>query len=768
MLIEPQILGTPQSGFWTELRSGSDTLARQNSGGEFDLLLESGDHVDRQEVCTWRSTAFTQADGRLILTGTTHLPLFKTDLDVTITYENVTDQVIKKTIRLYQNNIPRLFLCLRNSFEPPEAPESYWSFDHLNHPGGPAYGVLGSDAFPAAGYQLSGNKLFGLLTDSGWENGWGRYSYRRSAAGNIPAVALVDPALLRIATTAERAAGKHFVALTLGEAFGNTRVPLDRSDAENSDREYIFLGRKDHTYTLFLEVYQARSLIFELRDVDGQAVFAQTVPLEAETANSSSQGWQSFVLRLPALQASGSYTLSISGGKGQVDLRRTQLFEVSPDPTPWHELRYGKALVKTLFLFADEMPATLHNLRLQSQLHLAEGLGFHGSMAEKVFFADAKMLTWSSEPGIAEPMVVPSIYYFEMYLRDAFWILNGLPDRFLNENILSRVGETINTHGNVGNIITAYHGSIEYNHNELAYLYLIWSLCNRQRFGSHPDMEKVRRVTGFIRCTFDPDGDGIVLVNNPQSSADVVWQNRPCRFAVSQGYYALALRVARELGVEIAESDIESAERAYRGYYADYGAEGMFLNSFPDNQLGEGGTPVGILSHVDLIPEFLSLYLFDHAMLTPEIVIATLEKYPISSEGLMPSFCLANGQFFTRDNNPFSGGLYWEPGTYWNGGSWLQMQYISLAVGKMHGWAKAEDLMRRRLDAELTFDPDNPVSREFLACNGNPQDSSIHRVFGWNVFILTVNEWLIRHNLEKNQISPPSDGEEHSPSVGCS
>src|SRR5665811_490294 len=98
--------------------------------------------------------------------------------------------------------------------------------------------------------------------------------------------------------------------------------------------------------------------------------------------------------------------------------------------------------------------------------------------------------------------------------------------------------------------------------------------------GYAPDLEKVRRVTGFVRRAFDPDGDGIVLVNNPQSSADVVWQDRPSRFAVSQGYYALALRVARALGVEVGESEIESAEAAYRGYYADYGAEGAFLHAF--------------------------------------------------------------------------------------------------------------------------------------------------------------------------------------------
>ena len=74
---------------------------------------------------------------------------------------------------------------------------------------------------------------------------------------------------------------------------------------------------------------------------------------------------------------------------------------------------------------------------------------------------------------------------------------------------------------------------------------------------------------------------------------------------------------------------------------------------------------------------------------------------------------------------------------------------MALAVGKVHGWVKAEHLLRQRLEAELTYDAENPVSREFLSCNGSPQDSSFHRVFGWNVFVLAVNEWLNGRNQDR-------------------
>ena len=242
-------------------------MALQNAGGEFDLLLESGDRVHRQEIRAWRSKAYSAAQDRLTLSGKVHLELFTTDLEVTVSYENINEHVVQKTIRLYQNNIPRLFLSMRNSFEPPQAPAAYWSFDQANHPGGPAYGVLGSDVFPAVGYVLNGNQVFGLLTESGWVNGWGRYGYRRSTAGNIPAVAQVDPAILRTATAIERAAGKHFVTLTLGEAYAQTAVTL--SEGAAGDAQSKFLGRKGHPYTLIFEFRQVRNLLFELHDPSG-------------------------------------------------------------------------------------------------------------------------------------------------------------------------------------------------------------------------------------------------------------------------------------------------------------------------------------------------------------------------------------------------------------------------------------------------------------------------------------------------------------------
>lgn len=720
------------------LRSGGTPVARHD--GEFTLLVESGDRVDREVLPAWKAAAARAEPGRLVLEGATRLERFTTDLHVSVTYEAVDRRVVKKTIRLLQHNIPRLFVMLSDRLQPAGMPARYWSFDHADHPGGPAYGVLAPDVFPAAGFVLPDGTVVGMLTDSGWENGWSRFGWRRSHLGNLPSPLLSDPALLRTATPEERGAGRHGVTVTFGESYPLHRIALDREDLARG--EFAFTGRRGHAYTAVLEARGASSRTLALAGPDGRPRETLGDDHEGQPSIPPSADWSLFTFRTRPLETTGTHTLRLDGPGGSGVVRGLRLFEQPDEPSPWHELRQGRELRWTTFVFADRVPATPRGLRLASQAALAEGLGFAGSDVEKVLFADARMLQWRTEPGLDEPIVVPSIYYFEMYFRDAFWILNGLDDRFLNEAVLGRIGSTMSPDGNIGNIVTVYHGSIEYTHNELAYLYLVWSFLNRRRFGSPPDLDRARKVCAFVRRTFDPDGDGVIRVNNPQCCIDVMWQQRPCRFAVSQGYFAVALRAARELGADVPEAQVAAAEEAYRGYAADDGAGPAFIHTFPDNTLGPGGRPVGIMSVVDLEPEFLSLYLFDRPLLPDALVRGTLDRYPVIGPGLMPLIVKTDGTYFTEASNPFGGRSFWKPGTYANGGSWLRQQCIALAVGFRHEWPRAGQLLRERLEAELSFDHDQPLSREYLACTGDPADSAPHRVFGWNVFVLAVLAWL--------------------------
>ena len=723
------VSGSAELGYAAQLEFDGKPVSA--AAGEFDLFMKSGDRVDQGDVGSWRASQIQSVGRRLILRGRRRLEQFTTELDITVCYERVNDQVVKKTITLVQNDIPRLFVSLRTSVTPAETPRSYWSFDRTTHTGGPAYGTLADDVFPAAGFVCPNGLVMGLLTESGWNNKWSRPALRRTHSGNVMSVRVTDPELLSTATAEERTHGKHHVSLTLGQSWPSAALPFS-----HTERGYEFPGRSGCHYTLAFE-YQCRNKSqISLRDAEGRSQWSERLP--------ASEAWTSYVIRSTPVLEGGLYFVRLSSdgeASPAVNVRNVRLFEISPEPYPWHELLQSTAMVYSLYIYAEKMSPSARNLRLKSQTHLAEGCGFKGTEFEKVLYADFKMLTWVVEPGVDQPMLVPSTRYFEMYFRDAFWTLNGSNNRALNENILRRIGATINDEGDPDNIITTWHGSIEHSTNEMAYLYLTWSLLNQRRFGIKPDMAKVRRVAAFIRKQFDPDGDGIVLVNNPQGCVDVMWQSRPARFAVSQGGYAVALRVAKELGVEVAEDYIRAAEAGYRGFYADYGSSGKFLHSFPDNMCGPGGTRVDFVDIADLEPEFMSLFLFERKILTREMVLNTLAKFPVI-RGCRPACCKVDGTFFSKEFNPFQPGLYWRPGTYWNGGSWLRIEYQALAAARMHGMENADKLMQDRLRAELNNDPDNPLSREYLSCNQDPRDSSEHRVFAWNLFLLRIHEWL--------------------------
>ncbi|WP_116191332.1 hypothetical protein [Paenibacillus taihuensis] len=726
--------GNASSGFYTEIMHDGKTLARHNNSGELSLLLENGDRADREEIHCWRAEEAVETEGGLLLRGKMRLNRFSADLGVTVHYEQVTDRVIKKTVRLHQNDIPRLYVAMRNSLEPARTPRSYWSFDHNEHHGGPAYGILAEDVYPAAGFVSEDGLMVGLLTDSGWSNKWSRLAWRRTSRGNTAAIQVTDPAILRTATLQERAEGRHHVTLALGESYGHARIPYENG----GNGRYAFLGRRGYRYAIAMEWRGQGVGTVVLCDCDGNSLSKLD---DDNLFAGGRENWQSYVGRTGELHEDGHYSFFVDESSG-LDSREVRIFESAPETVPWHELRQGEDMVRTAFIFAEQCDATPRDVRLHSQLKLAEGLGFQGSDLEKVLYADFKMLTWVTEPGVDEPLVVPSTFYFEMYFRDVFWMLNGSKDAFLNENILRRIGETMNERHEVDNIITGYHGSIEHTDNEMSYIYLIWSYLNQKRFGIAPDMEKVKQSFDLITGKFDPDGDGVIVTNNPQSAMDIMWQNHKCRFASSQGYYAVALMAAQKLGIPVADAYIQSAVEAYRGYYAEYGSDGKFVHNFPDNQLGKHGEAAGIIANIDLEPEFLSAYLFDRPMLDSQMVIDTLEKYPVSPEGLMPNLCKVDGTRFTKDVNPFNGGHFWPYGIYANGASWLRKQYIVLAAGKYHGWTKADEIMNKRCEAELNFDADQPLSREYLSLTGDPKQSAPHRVFGWNLIVLSIHEWF--------------------------
>ena len=224
------------------------------------------------------------------------------------------------------------------------------------------------------------------------------------------------------------------------------------------------------------------------------------------------------------------------------------------------------------------------------------------------------------------------------------------------------------------------------------------------------------------------------------------------RKAVNQGMFSIGLRTIKELGFDIDDEYLEKAEKEYRNFYDPQRKHLLFDRDYPD-----------IITLTDLIPEFLSLWLYDRPLLTDEMVINHLEQIPVLNKvensphpefGTTAPICvrLTNDEqgytYMTPDYQPFGEfgidnyGNNARDGLYYNGGSWLRAEYCAWVTGLKHGWVKANKLMENRLWAEINLNPKMPYSKEFIPTTFLPIDEWWKSTRGlcWNVFVLMANE----------------------------
>jgi len=679
-----------------------------------DVMYANSDRSihGREVFDSWELTAICGDGCTLICTRL--LQAVNVSLSLQVRY-TVKGGLAEKEITCFQNNTLNLYIGLTQEFIHTDT-KQIWSFDAVENREKCIYGGYSRQAFPAAGMVLNSGEVVGLLMDTGAANGWSRWHLRRTAGGNAPVVTAYDPVLIG---ETERGG----VCFRTGQYYPTYEIA---ADCVKNDGVTVF-GRKGYHYALEFDCKTAACAV--------------TVRLGGE--QKLTRIWEEAgrqVLLLPACEKNGAIEVRWETDNPPVFL---QCFEQKREPRPWHQLEQARRETYRFFIYADRFEVTLRNLRKYAQIRLAQALDFSGTTAEKILYADFRMLNWLAEPGLRKPLCVPSIDYFEMYFRDVFWSVNAVEDRELNQTIFSMIKNTIDDQNWVDNIITPYFGSIEKVDNELNYLYVIWSYLNQKRYGTAPDTGQITRVMELVMNRYDPERTGMIKVNNPQSLMDVMWQEEPSLFAVSQGYYALTVKTALALGIDMADSGyLQKTIQGYQSYYIEDHAGKGYLQSFAGNALGDNGEDLKIVSCLDFEPEFLSLYLFDESLLGSRIVRGALESIPVFSGCLMPIIACADGTFFTKERNPFSSGHFWEGGRYANGGSYLRPQYIALAVGKYHGWRPADELMEKRLKVEFETLEDWPVSIEYLDALGNPEKSSDHKVFAWNVFVNRINRWI--------------------------
>lgn len=451
-------------------------------------------------------------------------------------------------------------------------------------------------------------------------------------------------------------------------------------------------------------------------------------------------------------------------GKHYVTLKFGELYlhDVMKDGKPtveaYHLLEYGRKDSKTVYIFAD-MAKSHRERKILCQTYLAEGMGFEGTTAEKILFADTQMLFWIDEPGSQKAYLVPSLGYQFFYQRDAFWMVSAILDEKVACENWNLVKTTQDESGGVCCHAMPYrwHEGMPGGQTDANIHWIIWAYINKTRYGTAPDTKALAKNLDFIRSTFCKGKPGEYW------SLSAGWfdvfdlKGQRVRFAHMQGEFAVALRCAKELGLNVSSSEIESAVEGYRNCYDP----------------NDGYIPFGLapqfktmLSPTTLLPEFMSLWLFDKPLLSDEVVVNTLDsidrvwRKKRAGGYAVPNIIRSDGQFQSRENKTFAESLWWEPGIYHNGGSWLLYEYLSYVAGYHHGWkpkyvgSSALERMSKRLELEFSEELE-PDSHEYIPLTkaidtpGSVWDGSSDsgvpgppgsKVFGWNAFVIIANE----------------------------
>lgn len=785
--------GNANEGFTVSILYKGKIVATPAGLGEFSARFQNGSRELDVQLQNWKATSWSGNDHHITLLGESKLEDLKTNLSVRVDYEVLTPQVVRKQIQLHQVDSHLLYYEVTNRLRAAEAPGKFWSFDQLTCKGGPLH-----EYFPAAGFRTQEGVTVGLLTDSGYRNGWNRIIRRDNGEFIKPAPREISDVNLNYVSNLDDRFKKQFgVDQTFGEELVQDQSagepialpPLgawtkqgDPSVAsEGAITRFAITNHKDGLITpVPLRGGQVYQLSFEYRsqsrfaarvwDADDHLKMVKDLTLYNDGVPRSGDRWSTFSTRtyIPALQGQtaalvlGNIEDSAPTVSGSIEIRNLRLNRVPSHFQPFHRLEMDHSEQKTVFIFADEnIPDTIRGYRLASELYLADALGFRGGDPEKVLYSDMMMLSWTAEPHVPRPVTVPSIYYGaagEMYFRDSFFAVSGTHNRELNESIFNLWAANQGPDGEIGTLINANRGHIERKSNDSTPLWLLWALRNRQRFGSELPVAKLRKAAEYCLRTYDPEHNGVCHAQYIIGQNDVIeFPHGTTEVAANQGMWALTLRVIKELAIpgvsqQITDDYIAQAENAYRSYYD------------PElRRLRPARDVTDTISFDEIWPEFLSLWTFRRKMLTDEMVQNHLDHIPIMlPRGDAPHPELGgtvrpiligltdNGKgwrYFTDTWHPMVSNEHAAryvnhemDGVYYNGGSWMRIEICGYVAGKLHGWKQAEDAIENRLWAEINLDPNFPTSQEYLATNPAGPNFGSHRVFAWNTFVFQALE----------------------------
>ena len=377
-----------------------------------------------------------------------------------------------------------------------------------------------------------------------------------------------------------------------------------------------------------------------------------------------------------------------------------------------HMHRFEAILFKTP---ATQLNAIRKELTSKAAHHFSEGKyeDYFGALA----FTSAYFNLRKNDSGKSAYWVIPAVEYGNtQYGRDAFWIATMLPPEYAAECIKSELAEV--------------------NHfAEYPLFAIIWAY-RAIKEGNSIDLKLVQAYVDAVEQRVANnayysywEGDGRL---DFQYWGDVIAFEKDDLIAYNQGLFAVAMAMAKELGLQI-KSDPKAASEIYQGLFnEEYG----FL-------------PVSrqklILSPDALLPDLLSQIYLNKKLLPSDKVrqhYDRMVKYARTDFGFK-IVSTPQGEYLPAEMYDIPGYQSqvnrekMPDGQYFRGGSYFLYDNLFLIDAYMHGIEGAEDLLKWRVG--LDFSTGATTYETLNTLDGEPWKPNM----GWNVAVYAFWRRLI-------------------------